>query len=56
MMIIDFFIANPKIFPTGMIIMSIFASLVYALGKDKQMAIYWACSAGLIFSITFLGK
>ena len=41
------------IFPITLIILDVGAALMYALGKDFKMAIYWIAAAILNVCVTF---
>jgi len=42
-----------KIFPTILIVMDIFAGIVYARSGDIRHAVYWFSAAVLTASVTF---
>lgn len=47
------FFTNPKLLPTTMVILSVLASVVYAVQKDPRHAIYWIAAAILTASVTY---
>lgn len=47
------FVTNQRLLPTAMVVLSVLASVVYAVNKDPRHAIYWLASAILIASVTF---
>lgn len=44
---------NPKFLPTCMVILSLAASLVYAINKDFRHSIYWLASATIVSAVTY---
>jgi len=42
-----------KLFPTILIVLDIFAGIVYARGGDIRHAVYWLAAAVLTASVTF---
>jgi hypothetical protein len=44
---------NPKMFPTIMIVLSICATVIYALNEDLRHTLYWLSSALIIWSVTY---
>lgn len=44
---------NKYIFPITLIVLDIGAAIVYAVGKDYKMAIYWIAAAVLNICVTF---
>lgn len=44
---------NPKILPTCMVILSLAASLIYAINKDFRHGIYWLATAIIVSAVTY---
>lgn len=49
-------VLSPKFMPSCMIALAALASFRCLLSADVGRTIYWACAAGLNYSITFLIK
>lgn len=51
---VDITLKIVNLFPVAMIVMGIFASIVYGIVGDYPRCIYWALASAITFTVTFL--